>query len=88
MKFSFSKETTPMAVDRAAIEESIAKLRARRASIPAMRDYKPQRKAGDSVMPASLDSIMTKFAGLFSSDTPTEDSPPSGEQPTGKEGGE
>lgn len=58
------------------VKASIQRLRERRAAIPAMRDYKPQKSGGTkkaATVPADLDSIAGRLSKLFSTpDTETE----------------
>lgn len=47
------------------IRASIAELRARRQSIPELRDYKPQARGKKPVVPVSTALPEDTFAGLF-----------------------
>lgn len=54
------------------VKASIERLRERRAAIPAMREYKPQKrgaKAGTTPPEADLTAIVGKLSGLFSKPT-------------------
>lgn len=50
------------------VKQSLQRLRERRAAIPAMRDYKPQKRGASKApeAPADLDAIAGRLSKLFS----------------------